>query len=82
MFVVFLSVPSATPGHAFSCLQLHRRIYFYTLRTHSSSPSSVWTSSSNPSPKVVVTRDRGKNGKLIQALQRLRFWLLSFQRMG
>ncbi|XP_065880877.1 uroporphyrinogen-III synthase, chloroplastic isoform X2 [Euphorbia lathyris] len=39
--------------------QLHRRIY---------SPVSAVASSSTSNPKVVVTRERGRNGKLIKAL--------------
>ncbi|KAF3446692.1 hypothetical protein FNV43_RR11872 [Rhamnella rubrinervis] len=42
------------------CLLLHRRIF---------SPSStIQAASSSLNPKVVVTRERGKNGKLIKAL--------------
>uniref|UniRef100_A0A6N2NKB6 Uroporphyrinogen-III synthase n=1 Tax=Salix viminalis TaxID=40686 RepID=A0A6N2NKB6_SALVM len=46
-----------------SCLQLHRRFFSPSLRTSASASST-----SNSVPKVVVTRERGKNGKLIKAL--------------
>ncbi|XP_034895332.1 uroporphyrinogen-III synthase, chloroplastic isoform X4 [Populus alba] len=45
------------------CLQLHRRFFPPSLRTSASASST-----SNSAPKVVVTRERGKNGKLIKAL--------------
>ncbi|XP_059637099.1 uroporphyrinogen-III synthase, chloroplastic isoform X2 [Cornus florida] len=54
--------PLPPPSSSSSSPQLHRRIFFRSLRVEASS------SSSNFSPKVVVTRERGKNGKLINAL--------------
>ncbi|KAJ7966653.1 uroporphyrinogen-III synthase, chloroplastic [Quillaja saponaria] len=59
---VSLSPLSSAPH---SCLQLHRRIFLRPLRI---SASSSFTSTPNSNPKVVVTRERGKNGKLIDAL--------------
>ncbi|XP_050213215.1 uroporphyrinogen-III synthase, chloroplastic isoform X2 [Mercurialis annua] len=60
-------------------IQFHRPIYSsptsFSIRSSTSSPSSSssWASSSSTvsssqQPKVVVTRERGKNGKLVKAL--------------
>ncbi|BBG95278.1 uroporphyrinogen-III synthase family protein [Prunus dulcis] len=52
-----------------SCPLIHRRIFVVASRIHaSSSSSSSSISNSNSTPKVVVTRERGKNGKLISSL--------------
>ncbi|KAJ7958127.1 Uroporphyrinogen-III synthase, chloroplastic-like protein [Quillaja saponaria] len=59
---VSLSPLSSAP---YSCLQLHRPIFLRPFRIDASSSS---TSTSNSNPKVVLTRERGKNGKLINAL--------------
>uniref|UniRef100_A0A2N9HSA6 Uroporphyrinogen-III synthase n=1 Tax=Fagus sylvatica TaxID=28930 RepID=A0A2N9HSA6_FAGSY len=60
-----LSPPSTSSS---SCPQLHRRrIFLSTLRFEAASSSSS-SSTPNSNPKVVVTRERGKNGKLIKAL--------------
>ncbi|GMY28601.1 uroporphyrinogen-III synthase, chloroplastic isoform X2 [Fagus crenata] len=61
-----LSPPPSTSSS--SCPQLHRRrIFLSTLRFEAASSSSS-SSTPNSKPKVVVTRERGKNGKLIKAL--------------
>ncbi|XP_038715225.1 uroporphyrinogen-III synthase, chloroplastic isoform X2 [Tripterygium wilfordii] len=60
--MAIVSPPFLTPP---SCLQLHRRIFFTASRT-----VTRCSSESNSAPKVVVTRERGKNGKLINALAR------------
>ncbi|XP_021658897.2 uroporphyrinogen-III synthase, chloroplastic isoform X2 [Hevea brasiliensis] len=66
-FCLALLPPSASSAPF--CLQFHPRISFPTpsfqIRACSSSSS---TSISAAKPKVVVTRERGKNGKLIKAL--------------
>jgi uroporphyrinogen-III synthase len=63
-------------------LQLHRQQFFFLSQQITPSPSPVaasatdsnsnftftFASSSNHTPKVVVTRERGKNAKLITAL--------------
>ncbi|XP_035541945.1 uroporphyrinogen-III synthase, chloroplastic isoform X3 [Juglans regia] len=48
-------------------LQIHRRRRI-ALRFRASHTSSLGSSSNPAGPKVVVTRERGKNGKLIRAL--------------
>ncbi|KAK9946566.1 hypothetical protein M0R45_012024 [Rubus argutus] len=52
-----------------ACPLLHRRIFVpaFTIQAAATSSSSS-TSNCNSTPKVVVTRERGKNGKLINAL--------------
>ncbi|CAL8996453.1 unnamed protein product [Prunus brigantina] len=50
-----------------SCPLIHRRIFAVASRIQASSSSSS-ISNSNSTPKVVVTRERGKNGKLISSL--------------
>ncbi|KAJ6878847.1 hypothetical protein NC652_032398 [Populus alba x Populus x berolinensis] len=60
----FSLAPSLSSSSSSSlCLQLHRRFFPPSLRTSASASST-----SNSAPKVVVTRERGKNGKLIKAL--------------
>ncbi|KAJ6344643.1 hypothetical protein OIU76_006211 [Salix suchowensis] len=59
----FSLAPSLSSSSSSSCLQLHRRFFSPSLRTSASASST-----SNSVPKVVVTRERGKNGKLIKAL--------------
>ncbi|KAJ6722464.1 UROPORPHYRINOGEN-III SYNTHASE CHLOROPLASTIC [Salix koriyanagi] len=54
---------SSSSSSSSSCLQLHRRFFSPSLRTSASASST-----SNSVPEVVVTRERGKNGKLIKAL--------------
>lgn len=56
------------------CLLLHRRIFSPSSTTQAASSSS----SSSLNPKVVVTRERGKNGKLINALVFTSFRCFSF----
>ncbi|CAB4266410.1 unnamed protein product [Prunus armeniaca] len=52
-----------------SCPLIHRRIFAVASRIQaSSSSSSSSISNSNSTPKVVVTREHGKNGKLISSL--------------
>ncbi|ONI33686.1 hypothetical protein PRUPE_1G440800 [Prunus persica] len=51
-----------------SCPLIHRRIFVVASRIQASSSSSSSISNSNSTPKVVVTRERGKNGKLISSL--------------
>ncbi|KAM3710466.1 hypothetical protein ACB094_01G033500 [Castanea mollissima] len=62
-----LSPPSSTSSSssASHCSQ-RRRIFLSTLRFEAASSSSA--STPNSKAKVVVTRERGKNGKLIKAL--------------
>ncbi|XP_022962039.1 uroporphyrinogen-III synthase, chloroplastic-like [Cucurbita moschata] len=68
----FSHTPSVVPSPCL--LQLYRRILLprRTLACFSSTltSSASITSSSISAPKVVVTRERGKNGKLIDALAR------------
>ncbi|XP_057470270.1 uroporphyrinogen-III synthase, chloroplastic isoform X1 [Actinidia eriantha] len=63
------SVSSLSPPPSWSSppspLQLQRRIFFRSFTAKASSPSLACSRSD---PKVVVTRERGKNGKLINAL--------------
>ncbi|GLT71093.1 hypothetical protein SLA2020_431340 [Shorea laevis] len=66
-----LSPPSTSASSSSSRPRLHRRGFpsTFTIRAFSSSSSSSSDSSaSTSSPRVVVTRERGKNGKLIKAL--------------
>ncbi|KAE8718146.1 Uroporphyrinogen-III synthase [Hibiscus syriacus] len=62
--------PPCPPSSA--SLQLHRRISFSRIRIGASSTSSTSTSPviqhAPSNPKVVVTRERGKNAKLVDAL--------------
>ncbi|XP_057428150.1 uroporphyrinogen-III synthase, chloroplastic [Lotus japonicus] len=52
-----------------SCLHQHRRIFLASQRTGTDSTATLtFASTSNSAPKVVVTRERGKNAKLIAAL--------------
>ncbi|KAJ4701801.1 uroporphyrinogen-III synthase, chloroplastic [Melia azedarach] len=62
LFPLFPPSPAAA---APSGLPLNRRLHFQFNRIQASSDSA---STSDPNPKVVVTRERGKNGKLINAL--------------
>ncbi|KAI4316738.1 hypothetical protein L6164_024687 [Bauhinia variegata] len=69
MALVSLSPFSSAP----SCLKLRRKIFLCTSSINAASATdsvSTFTSAStsNSMPKVVVTRERGKNGKLINAL--------------
>ena len=67
--VVSLSPLWSAPAR--SCLQLHRRVFVCSsaIGTTSTTDSvSTSTSLASLTPKVVVTRERGKNGKLITAL--------------
>ncbi|XP_027353764.1 uroporphyrinogen-III synthase, chloroplastic [Abrus precatorius] len=64
---------SPLPSSATSPLPLHRRIFLRLQRTATASATdsvstSTSSSTSNFKPKVVVTRERGKNAKLITAL--------------
>ncbi|XP_062159127.1 uroporphyrinogen-III synthase, chloroplastic isoform X2 [Alnus glutinosa] len=64
-----LSPPSTSASSSSSRPQLHQRGFPSTFRIRaSSSSSSSDSSASTSSPRVVVTRERGKNGKLIKAL--------------
>ncbi|XP_059453413.1 uroporphyrinogen-III synthase, chloroplastic isoform X1 [Corylus avellana] len=63
-----LSPPSTSASSSSSRPQLHRRGVLSTFRIRASSSSSLDSSASTSSPRVVVTRERGKNGKLIKAL--------------
>ncbi|KAG5251295.1 uroporphyrinogen-3 synthase family protein [Salix suchowensis] len=59
-----VSLFSLTPSVSFSsCLQLDRRFFSPSFKTLASASST-----SNLASRVVVTRERGKNGKLIKAL--------------
>jgi len=61
--------PSTSASSSSSRPQLHQRGFPSTFRIRSSSSySSSDSSASTSSPRVVVTRERGKNGKLIKAL--------------
>ncbi|CAL5383677.1 unnamed protein product [Camellia sinensis] len=60
--------PSSSSSSSSSSRQLQRRVFFRSFTVQSSSSSSVSGLSSKP--KVVVTRERGKNGKLINALEK------------
>ncbi|XP_040998520.1 uroporphyrinogen-III synthase, chloroplastic-like isoform X2 [Juglans microcarpa x Juglans regia] len=62
-----LSPPSTSAPPTPSPLQIHRRRRI-ALRFRASHTSSLGSSSNPAGPKVVVTRERGKNGKLIRAL--------------
>lgn len=60
-----LSPPSTSASASSHCSQ-RRRIFLSTLRFEAA--SSLSASTPNSKAKVVVTRERGKNGKLIKAL--------------
>ncbi|KAK9271018.1 hypothetical protein L1049_026606 [Liquidambar formosana] len=60
-----LSPPSSSAATV-SSLQLRRRIFLRSLNVQASASSS--SSSLHLKPKVVVTRERGKNAKLVNAL--------------
>ncbi|KAG2663760.1 hypothetical protein I3760_16G048200 [Carya illinoinensis] len=62
-----LSPPSTPPPPPPPPLQIHRRRRI-AFRFRASHTSSLGSSSNPAGPKVVVTRERGKNGKLIRAL--------------
>ncbi|GLT92233.1 hypothetical protein SLE2022_100810 [Rubroshorea leprosula] len=65
LFLSSLSPPRSAPPF---CRQLHRRIF----SAYSGiGVSSSFAPASTSNPKVVVTRERGKNGKLIDALAKL-----------
>ncbi|GKV04684.1 hypothetical protein SLEP1_g16807 [Rubroshorea leprosula] len=64
------SSPSSHPPPPPFCRLLHRRISSLSSRIGAASSSFVPVSSSNSNPKVVVTRERGKNRKLINALEK------------
>ncbi|PSS31403.1 Uroporphyrinogen-III synthase [Actinidia chinensis var. chinensis] len=57
--------PPPPPSWSSSPLQLRRRVFF---RGFTAKASSSSLACSRSDPKVVVTRERGKNGKLINAL--------------
>ncbi|KAL6995559.1 uroporphyrinogen-III synthase [Sarracenia purpurea var. burkii] len=57
--------PSPSSSSSSSALQLRRHVFFRSFPAQASSSSSE---SSHSKPKVVVTRERGKNGKLVSAL--------------
>ncbi|GFS33185.1 RNA-binding protein 47C' [Actinidia rufa] len=57
--------PPPSPSWSSSPLQLQRRVFFRSFTAKASSPSLACSRSD---PKVVVTRERGKNDKLINAL--------------
>lgn len=57
----------SSASYSLSCPLIHRRIFVVASRIQASSSSSS-ISNSNSTPKVVVTRERGKNGKLISSL--------------
>ncbi|KAM1134057.1 hypothetical protein ACFX19_043939 [Malus domestica] len=61
-----LSSLSPPISYSPSCPPFHRRIFVVASRIHAASATS--TSISHAQPKVVVTRERGKNGKLIASL--------------
>ncbi|GMP44164.1 hypothetical protein CsSME_00013220 [Camellia sinensis var. sinensis] len=64
--------PSSSSSSSSSSRQLQRRVFFrsFTVQSSSSSSSSSSVSGLSSKPKVVVTRERGKNGKLINALEK------------
>ncbi|XP_020534877.1 uroporphyrinogen-III synthase, chloroplastic isoform X2 [Jatropha curcas] len=64
----FCLAPLPPTASSAPCLHLHGRIYFPPSSIRASSSSSSSSSFSSLKPKVVVTRERGKNGKLINAL--------------
>lgn len=74
----FSRPPSVVPS---PCLQLYRRILLPRRTLSCSSSTSISsasiTSSSTSAPEVVVTRERGKNGKLVNALVSSRSLALS-----
>ncbi|XP_024022972.1 uroporphyrinogen-III synthase, chloroplastic isoform X2 [Morus notabilis] len=63
---VSLSPPPFSTAH--SCRHLHRRIFSLSSSSSSSSSSASVSASTSKPAKVVVTRERGKNGKLVNAL--------------
>ncbi|KAG8632576.1 uroporphyrinogen-III synthase, chloroplastic isoform X3 [Manihot esculenta] len=69
-FCFALLLPPSASSAPFR-LQLHRRISSPSFQIRPVSASSSSTSISGSKPKVVVTRERGKNGKLIKALAKL-----------
>lgn len=72
LFSLF-SLSSPFPASAVSSrLRLNRPLPFQFSRIQASSDATS-ASASNSNPKVVVTRERGKNGKLIKALVRVLF---------
>ncbi|KAH9692616.1 Uroporphyrinogen-III synthase [Citrus sinensis] len=69
LFSLF-SLSSPFPASAVSSrLRLNRPLPFQFSRIQASSDATS-ASASNSNPKVVVTRERGKNGKLIKALKK------------
>ncbi|KAF5955716.1 hypothetical protein HYC85_008572 [Camellia sinensis] len=62
--------PSSSSSSSSSSRQLQRRVFFRSFTVQSSSSSSSSVSGLSSKPKVVVTRERGKNGKLINALEK------------
>ncbi|KAH9758367.1 Uroporphyrinogen-III synthase [Citrus sinensis] len=70
--VSLFSLSSPFPASAVSSrLRLNRPLPFQFSRIQASSDATS-ASASNSNPKVVVTRERGKNGKLIKALAKHR----------
>ncbi|KAL9446144.1 hypothetical protein AB3S75_013917 [Citrus x aurantiifolia] len=70
--VCLFSLSSPFPASAVSSrLRLNRPLPFQFSRIQASSDATS-ASASNSNPKVVVTRERGKNGKLIKALAKHR----------
>ncbi|XP_044475836.1 uroporphyrinogen-III synthase, chloroplastic-like isoform X2 [Mangifera indica] len=68
-FSLFSLSPSSPPPAAAFRLRLHNRSrLFFQLNRIQASSDSTSTSARDLNPKVVVTRERGKNGKLIEAL--------------
>ncbi|KAH9692612.1 Uroporphyrinogen-III synthase [Citrus sinensis] len=75
LFSLF-SLSSPFPASAVSSrLRLNRPLPFQFSRIQASSDATS-ASASNSNPKVVVTRERGKNGKLIKALKKRVFCCL------
>ncbi|KAJ9166193.1 hypothetical protein P3X46_020975 [Hevea brasiliensis] len=68
-YFCFALLPPSASSAPFR-LELHRRISSpsFPIRAATNASSSSSTSISGSKPKVVVTRERGKNGKLIKAL--------------
>nr|GLL48272.1 uroporphyrinogen-III synthase, chloroplastic isoform X3 [Ipomoea trifida] len=62
-------VPPPPPPSSSASLQLHHsKGFLRRLKFEAASASLALSASSSKQPKVVVTRERGKNGKLIDAL--------------
>lgn len=78
-FSLFPLSPSSPPPAAAFRLRLHNRSrLFFQLNRIQASSDSTSTSARDLNPKVVVTRERGKNGKLIEALVYILLSLMFF----